>query len=116
MATECVVCEPSPMTHLAALEARPRIAAILCGPSSAMRYFNTYLVSHEVALVVLGHTLFRSLAVVEFLRRAAFTSRTLPDVTKLQLTTKPYPTLFARCTALCVSVTLRRARGKTSRT
>lgn len=55
------------MTHLAALEARPRVAAVLCGASAAMRDLDTYLVSHEIALVVLRHTLFRGLAVVEFL-------------------------------------------------
>lgn len=57
------------MSHLPALEAGTRVTAILGRPAATMRYFNADLVSHEVALVVLGYTFLRRFAVIEFLER-----------------------------------------------
>ncbi len=57
------------MAHLSALEAGTRITAILGRSAATMRYFNADLVSHEVALVVLGDAFLSRFAAIEFLER-----------------------------------------------
>ena len=96
------------MTHLAALEASSRVTTVFGGASAAVRDFHTNLVAHEVALVVLCNALFRRLAVIELLQRAKEELLLLEPGAALKngpLTTKPYPTLFARRTAHLVSMT-----------
>lgn len=71
---------PSPVTHLATFETCSRVAAILCSSSTSMRDFNTYLISHEVTLVVLGDTLFCSFACIEFLSEASRSGQNYAEV------------------------------------
>ena len=88
------------MTHLAALEASPRITTVLGRSATSMRDLDTYLVSHEVALVVLGNTLFRSLAVIEFLKEGYIRPRTTPRSNHMNLPQSRIQPCFARCIAL----------------
>lgn len=57
------------MAHLPTLEAGTGVTAVLGRSAATMRYFDADLVSHEVALVVLGDAFLRRFAVIEFLKR-----------------------------------------------
>jgi hypothetical protein len=61
-----VWCLPSPMTHLATLEACSWVTLVFLR-STTTRYFYPDLVAHKVTFIVLGNTLFGSLAVLKFL-------------------------------------------------
>lgn len=58
---------PGPMAQLAALEASSRVAAVLGRSTTTMRKFNTNLVTHEIAFVVLRNALLRCLTSLKFL-------------------------------------------------
>lgn len=55
-----------PMAQLAALEASSRVAAVLGRSTTTMRKFNTNLVTHEIAFVVLRNALLRCLTSLKF--------------------------------------------------
>lgn len=60
--------KPRPMTGHTTFEASSRITRVLSCSTTAMRQFDSYLVTHEVALMILGNALFSSLPGLKFLR------------------------------------------------
>ena len=57
--------KPSPMTLLTAFEAGARFAAILGGPATAVREFDSNLVTHKEPFVILGDALLSSFPALE---------------------------------------------------
>lgn len=56
------------MSDLPTLETSARVVAVLRGPTTTVREFNTNFVAHEIAFMVLGHTFLSGFAIVEFLQ------------------------------------------------
>lgn len=57
------------MTHLTAFETGAGLARKLGSPTTTMREFNAYFITHEIAFMVLSDALFRSVTIYKFLDR-----------------------------------------------